>query len=254
MATHNLHVGALIPPHLTPSEIIQALHDHNTCLTLQALTTGHTPLPEPEPEIKKDTWWYPVDLNPIDSYEVTEVITLLPGIGEWGKRYLTFPTNFQNTRDGIKTRADAGGVIVRAEYRVLPSSTADSEILGEGEGIGSHASAFDPSSFALIEDVEVTCAWWLMPFVRGKMEEAHREICKRVIEKVVAEKTQKKLSLEMETRAKKAGERIEMLMRSPDAEVEVGFEMGKHNNGAGKESQEIKRDNTYQIDWTPGTP
>jgi hypothetical protein len=33
--------------------------------------------------------------------------------------------------------------------------------------------------------VEVVCAWWMMPLVRGKMEGAHRDICRKVVQKVV---------------------------------------------------------------------
>ncbi|KAH7346089.1 hypothetical protein BKA66DRAFT_433382 [Pyrenochaeta sp. MPI-SDFR-AT-0127] len=175
-AKHNLHVAASIPAHLTPADIIAALHDHTTALTLQALTTGHTKAPSTAPETLKDTYWYPPDQYPIETYNVTECVTLLPGIGEWGKKYLTFPSCFQDTKAGIKTRADASGVIVRAEFRVVKGG-AGAEVEGEGMGVGD-------AEWVLVEDVEVTCSWWLMPFVKGKMEQAHRDVCRKVVEKV----------------------------------------------------------------------
>ncbi|KAF2475385.1 uncharacterized protein BDR25DRAFT_331836 [Lindgomyces ingoldianus] len=177
LAKHNLHVAALIPPHLTPADVIAALHDHNTCLTLQALTTGHKELPETNPETRKDTYWYPPDLHPIKTYEVTEAVTILPGVGEWGKKYITFPSCFQDTPHGIKTRADTSGVVLRAEFRVIKGGADIGEVEGEGEGIGY-------AEWVLVEDVEVQCAWYMMPFVRSSMEGAHRDICRKVVEKV----------------------------------------------------------------------
>ncbi|KAF1937124.1 hypothetical protein EJ02DRAFT_458986 [Clathrospora elynae] len=176
-AKHYLHVAASIPGHLPSSSIIAALHDHNTALTLQALTCGHEKAPTTSPATLKDTYWYPPDQYPITTYNVTESITLFPGIGEYGRKYITFPSCFQNTKQGIKTRADApGGVTVRAEFRVVQGG-ADGEIEGEGMGVGD-------AEWVLVEDVEVTCAWWLMPFVKGKMETAHQDVCRKVVEKV----------------------------------------------------------------------
>ncbi|KAF2186249.1 hypothetical protein K469DRAFT_664119 [Zopfia rhizophila CBS 207.26] len=177
LAKHHLHVAALIPSHLSREDIVAALHDHNTCLTLQALTTRHKKLPETAPETKKDPYWYPVDLNPITTYEVTEGVTVIPGIGEWGKKYITFPSCFQDTPHGIKTRADTSGVMLRAEFRVIPGGADDGEVDGEGEGVGY-------ADWVLVEDVEVQCAWYMMPFVRKSMEGAHRDICRKVVEKV----------------------------------------------------------------------
>jgi hypothetical protein len=186
MSKHHLHTAAAIPPHIDPSTVLAALHDHNTALSLQALTQGHEKLPSTNPETLKDTYWYPTDLNPVHSYRVTEVIKFMPGIGEWGKKYLKFPSCFQDTPTGVRTRADASGVVVRAEFRVARGGAA-AEVEGEGEGIGD-------AEWVLVEDVEVTCSWWLMPFVKGKMEQAHRGICDKVIEKVMMEQQQRAIA------------------------------------------------------------
>lgn len=185
-AKHNLHIAASIPPHLHPSDIIAALHDHNTALSLQGLTIGHEKLPNTAPETLKDTYWYPTDINPVYTYSVTECVIILPGIGQWGKKNITFPSCFQNIPTGIKTRADASGVIVRADYRVIKGS-ADGKIEGEGQGI-------DHAEWVLAEDAEITCSGWLMPFVKGKMEQAHRDICRKVIEKVEMQRSQDHLA------------------------------------------------------------
>jgi len=178
---HNLHVAHQIPSHIPPTYVIAALHDHSTALTLQALTCGHTKAHSTPAATLKDTYWYPPDQYPITTYHVTECITWCPGIGEYGKKYITFPSCFQDTRMGIKTRADAAaGVTVRAEFRVLRNGEGGSEVEGEGGGVGD-------AKWILVEDVEVTCLWWLMPFVKGKLEEAHRDVCKKVIGSVEEE-------------------------------------------------------------------
>lgn len=181
LAKHNYHTAAPIPPSLSPADVIEALHDHNNALTLQALTSGHTKLESIDPEIRKDTFWYPPDLHPIEGYSVTEVISYMPYFS-WGKYNLTFPSCFQNTPNGLKTRADTSGVVLRAEFRVLRGDSADSVVDGEGAGLGD-------VEFVLVEDVEVQCSWYMMPFVRGKMEAAHADICRKMVEKVIMEKT-----------------------------------------------------------------
>lgn len=180
LAKHNYHVAAAIPSRITPDAVIAALHDHNTCLSLQALTTGHEKLASTDPATLKDTFWYPTDIYSTASYRVTEIIAYLPWFS-WARYNLTFPACFQNTRNGLKTRADTGGVIVRAEYRVLEGSEIRGTVDGEGEGLRE-------AGWVLVEDAEVVCPWWMMPLVKGKMEEAHKDICRKVVEKVVTER------------------------------------------------------------------
>jgi len=184
--SHHLHVAAPIPPHLSPEAIIAALHDHSTALTLQALTCRHEKVAGTHASTLKDTYWYPPDQYPITTYHVTECITVMPGVGDWGKKYITFPSCFQDTKHGIKTRADASGVIVRAEFRVMRGG-AGAEVEGEGMGVGD-------AEWVLVEDVEVSCSWWLMPFVKGKMEEAHRDVCRKVVEKVEMQRMQQEVA------------------------------------------------------------
>ncbi|OCL04655.1 hypothetical protein AOQ84DRAFT_441941 [Glonium stellatum] len=176
-STHNLRVAAHIPDFLTTVDVIEALHNHDHCLTLQALTKGHQEIPTND-EAASDPYFSPEHIGKIKTYEVTEAITIIPGIGEWGRKYITFPVCFQNTPSGLKTRANAaGGVVLHAEYLVLPGG-ADSEVDGEGEGVGD-------AQWVLVEDITVECSWWLMPFVRSTMETAHRDIVRKVVEKVV---------------------------------------------------------------------
>jgi hypothetical protein len=186
-AKHHFHASVPIPPHLPPSSIIAALHDHATTLTLQALTVGHERLPETSPDTLKDTYWYPPDLHPVASYSVTEVVPILPGV----RKQITFPSCYQNTAQGIRTRADTSGVVVRAEFRVLrgdevggSSSSSSSGAGGGGDGGG--GAGGDAAHWVLVEDVDLSCARWMMPFVKSKMEDAHRDIVRKVVDKVDA--------------------------------------------------------------------
>jgi hypothetical protein len=172
-AKHHFHTSVPIPPHHPPTSHIAALHDHNTTLTLQALTVGHERLPDTSPETLKDTYWYPPDLHPVASYSVTEVVSVLPGV----RKQITFPSCYQNTAQGIRTRADTSGVVLRAEFRVMRGGA---DVEGQGMGLGD-------AQWLLVEDVDVSCARWMMPFVKSKMEEAHRDICRKVVDKVDAQ-------------------------------------------------------------------
>ncbi|KAF2704743.1 hypothetical protein K504DRAFT_389678 [Pleomassaria siparia CBS 279.74] len=190
-AKHNLHVAALIPGHLTPDDIISALHDHSTILTLPTANISHTHIattdPSVESTIQKDTYWYPADLHPISTYSVTQAVTMIPGIGPRGTKHVTFPASIQSTPLGIKTLSDASGVILRAEFRVIAGGADDGEVEGEGEGIGF-------ADWVLVEDVEVQTSWYMMPFVRGATEDTHKDICRKVIEKVEMEKRQEAIA------------------------------------------------------------
>lgn len=193
-AKYHLHIAAQIPSHLAPAEVIAALQDHSTTLSLQALTTGHEKLPSTAPETLKDTYWYPTDLNPVHTYNVTECVTIVPGVGQLGKKVVTFPSCYQDIPTGIKSRADVSGITVRADYRVIKGGI-DGEVDGEGQGIGD-------AEWVLVEDAEVSCSWWLMPFVKSKMEQAHRDICRKVIEKVEMQRRQNELAQSVGRRPK----------------------------------------------------
>ncbi|KAJ4350346.1 uncharacterized protein N0V89_008967 [Didymosphaeria variabile] len=209
LAKHTYHTAAPIPPHISRSEVLVALHDHNTCLSLQALTAGHELLPSTDPTTLKDPFWYPTDTYPPSTYRVTEIIKYLPWFS-WAKYSLVFPSVFQSTPQGLKTRADTSGVVLRAEYRVLEEG-----VEREGEGL-------EDGGWVLVEDVEVVCVWWMMPLVRGKMEEAHRDICQKVVETVVREKEEK----EREAASREAGKGKQREAPLDGSYVHVGGDVG----------------------------
>jgi len=101
----------------------------------------------------------------VTSYAISEGVIIIPGIGNWGKYWLSFPAHFQDTERGIKSRADASaGVVVWAEYMVVERPG--------GKG------------WDLVEEVRVECAKMLMPFVKNSMEGAHKNICRDLCKKI----------------------------------------------------------------------
>jgi len=126
--------------------------------------------------------------SPLKSYEVTEVVTIIPGIGDYGKKTIKFFSHFQDTATGVRTRADASmGIVLHAEYRVQPGG-ADGEVDGEGEGIGY-------ADWVLAEEVTVECSWWLMPLVKGNVYKAHRDMVRKLVEQVIAEKNAQRIAM-----------------------------------------------------------
>ncbi|KAK9371748.1 uncharacterized protein V1513DRAFT_467290 [Lipomyces chichibuensis] len=175
-SSRTFRITALLPSSLTPADMISALHVHENCLTLQALTTGYKEVPTTCPAVLNDPYFSPTDTSPIKTYEVTEGVIIIPGIADLGKKFITFPVWLQDTPSGLKTRADApAGVVVRAEWRVQPDRA-----YGEVER--------EYTQWTLVEDVTVQCAWWLIWFVKKNMEYAHKDICWKLVEKTVKEK------------------------------------------------------------------
>lgn len=77
--------------------------------------------------------------------------------------------------------------MLRAEFRVIRGGADDGEVDGEGEGVGF-------AEWVLAEDIELQCAWYMMPFVRKQMEAAHRDICRKIVEKVEMTRRQEQIA------------------------------------------------------------
>ncbi|KAK9351763.1 hypothetical protein V1505DRAFT_420149 [Lipomyces doorenjongii] len=174
-SSHTFQFEALLPSSLTTADIISALHVHENCLTLHAFTIGHKEVPTTDPDVTSDPYFSPTDPAPIKTYEVTERHIIVPGVGDWGKKFTTFPAWFQDTTTGLKTRADGpvGALVVRAEWSVQPGGACGG-MKGEAEG----------PEYMLVENVTVECAWWLMSLAKRSVEAAHRDICRKLVEKV----------------------------------------------------------------------
>jgi hypothetical protein len=166
---HYLNITAPLPVTLPPELVVAALHDHSTVITLQKLTTTYKALPKTPAPILEDQYFAPS--QPISTYEVTEGVLVLPGIGSLGVYPLKIELHCQDTQSGLKTRAGTSSALVRAEYHVEPVGD-----MGEGR--------FGGAEWVLVETASVECAAFFMPFVKKSFEGAHRDICRLLVEKV----------------------------------------------------------------------
>jgi hypothetical protein len=182
--THTFNVSYPIPHNLSTTSVINALHYHDNLLTLQPLVTSYD-------EISSTNYseldpYFDIPGSLIKSYEVTERIILIPGIGEWGKYPITIVADFQNMTDGIKTRAIASaGVVVRATFIVHQSNR------NYLKGSSDDMLAIAHSGSILSENITVECSSWLMPFVKQSMEGAHKDLCRNLLERASSQLLEK---------------------------------------------------------------
>ncbi|KAF1989223.1 hypothetical protein K402DRAFT_391370 [Aulographum hederae CBS 113979] len=185
---HSLHVSEPIPSRLSPSTVIDALHDYGNIMTLHPLVTGwdEIDLPQSFAQDQDAHFDHSSSAAKIRYFNVDEAVVFIPGIGDWGKKMISFPGIFQDMEDGVKTRADAAGgsVVVRARWSVAKRE--------EGGEIEEHHGEGGHQAWELTEDVAVECSAILMPFVRWSMESAHKEICKKLLAKIGGEEAGEK--------------------------------------------------------------
>ncbi|KAL7915524.1 hypothetical protein GGI35DRAFT_183651 [Trichoderma velutinum] len=172
--THIYNAECPIPSNVSANNVINVLHLHENLLTVQPQLSSYRELSSTEAS-DFDTYFDDPDC-PVKVYEATEKITILPGIGDWGKYPTIIVVTFQNTIDGLKSRAVASaGVVVTATYRVnkanKQSSTCDAD---GGDSVGD-------GNWMLFQDVVLECSSWLMPFVKQNMEGAQRDMCQNLV-------------------------------------------------------------------------
>ena len=169
--SHTFRITLPLPPSVSADTAVGALHLHSNTLTLHPLVVSFKEIPTDAIAGASDAFFSTEESKPIKAYEVTESVQVVPGIGSWGKKRVTFPAIYQDTTDGVKTRADAtGGVIVKAQWHVQ-QITGASRNEGNVEG-----------GWELVEDVTFECPALLMPFVKRSAEDSHRKVCERLIE------------------------------------------------------------------------
>ncbi|KAF2834296.1 hypothetical protein M501DRAFT_944432 [Patellaria atrata CBS 101060] len=172
---HTIRFRHPLPRNVSPASAIATLHHHQNLIQSQALTTTMTNLgPSPELVYDEDPYFSAPSTAPyasvIETWEIKEVVTIIPGIGDWGKRTLLLEVVFQDLAESVRSRATApGGVTVWAEYRV--------EKRGSG---GAEAAQGEIEAWDIAEEVKVECGALVMPFVKRQMEGAHKDMCRKL--------------------------------------------------------------------------
>lgn len=169
-ASHSVTIAQDIPKHVSPDDVIAVLQKHEELMELQPLVTGYRPISAHESGAymgrSEEEHFKGVSSAELSHYHIDETITIVPGIGEWGRKYITFPARWQNTPSGCKGWADAPqGVTVASIWTVKPK---------EGQR----------GSWELEEQATVECSSWLMPFVKRSFEGAQRDIARKLVDKI----------------------------------------------------------------------
>ncbi|KAL7941901.1 hypothetical protein V8C42DRAFT_334034 [Trichoderma barbatum] len=171
---HTYNVQCRIPPDISASDVINTLHCPENLLTRQPQISSYNKINSNEAS-DFDSYFDKFDY-PLRVYKATEKVTIVPGIGDWGKYPTSLIVTFQDTADGLKSRAVASaGVVVTATYAVKQihrqdpvNDTNDRDMRGDG-------------NWMLTQSVALECSDWLMPFVKQNMEIAQRNMCQNLV-------------------------------------------------------------------------
>jgi hypothetical protein len=123
-ASHSRRVSIKIPESVDQNAIIRALHDQQSFIKLNPVIIDVKQVPT-EPAAFEAEWFQtPKTGNPIQTYMLNSIITVVPGIGPWGQKHIQFGTWLRNIESGVKTYADAPfGVSVGSQWMVQPDTT-----------------------------------------------------------------------------------------------------------------------------------
>ncbi|KAJ5447359.1 hypothetical protein N7445_002180 [Penicillium cf. griseofulvum] len=158
-ASHSRSVSTKIPESIDQNAIIRALHDQPSFIRLNPVVSDINQVPTDPATYELELFQTPKTLDPIETYILRNVITIIPGIGPWGEKHIQFMTWLRNTKSGVETYADAPfGVSVGSQWMVLPDTARDAK------------------GWILVVERTVECVWWLMPFVTCTYDGVHASV------------------------------------------------------------------------------
>ncbi|PYI35336.1 hypothetical protein BP00DRAFT_492505 [Aspergillus indologenus CBS 114.80] len=165
-------VTAEIPASANPDTIRQLLQDQPLFIRLNPVVTGINLAPT-APERYEDEWLQTPEAEPpIQTYVLSQAITMLPGTSGWGQKHIQFETWLRDTPTGVKTRADAPfGVSVASHWAVEPTALLSDPQDPQG-----------PRDWRITVQRRITCVWWMMPFVAYTYDEVHASVLRDLIE------------------------------------------------------------------------
>ncbi|KAM0287693.1 hypothetical protein ACHAQH_000223 [Verticillium albo-atrum] len=167
------------PPHSPPG------------LRAQPLVIAWDPIPVPLLSLV-DGPFFLADADRIAAYRIRERVAIVgPATAP-----IAFPAVFQNGPAGLRVRADApGGVRLWAEYvvRRRGSGSLKGTAYGAGEEMWSDGEGerHGDGEWEMVEVLRLQGNRMLMPLMKGQMRDAHRDICRKVMEGIVAEGRQR---------------------------------------------------------------
>ncbi|OJK02156.1 hypothetical protein ASPACDRAFT_1854147 [Aspergillus aculeatus ATCC 16872] len=171
--SNNRTVTTAIPASANPDTIRQLLQDQPLFIKLNPVVTGLSLAPTASERYEDEWLQTPAKAGtrtpPIQTYLLSQAITVMPGAGGWGQKHIHFETWLRDTPTGVKTRADAPfGVSVASHWAVEPTA-----LLSDSQG---------PQEWRLTVQRRITCVWWMMPFVAYTYDEVHASVIRDLIE------------------------------------------------------------------------
>ncbi|KAJ5995935.1 hypothetical protein N7499_012076 [Penicillium canescens] len=181
-ASHSRRVSTKIPESVDQNVIIRALHDQPSFIKLNPVVIDVNQVPTDPATYEVELFQTSKTWDPIETYMLSSMITIIPWIGPWGQKHIQFGTWLRNTESGIKTYADAPfGVSVRSQWMVQPDTTRGAEGRNSGSIFGIF-NAHRDSGWMLVVERTVECVWWLMPFVAYTYDGVHASVGRDLVE------------------------------------------------------------------------
>ncbi|KAJ5861912.1 uncharacterized protein N7529_009222 [Penicillium soppii] len=126
--SHSRTVTTKIPGFADQNAIIRALHDQISFIQINPVVTNVYQVPTDPATYEDELFLSSKTKDPIQTYVLSNAITIIPGIGPRGRKHIQFQSWLRNTESGVKTYADAPfGVSVRSQWMVQPDTTWGAE-------------------------------------------------------------------------------------------------------------------------------
>lgn len=159
-----------IPSYIPRQLAIDILHSHGEIITLNPLVLEHHPIPAPRDAAVDEyyaTW-----------YEITERIQYVPGVGKMGSGKISFKGCFHDLPWGVDTHILAPlHVDLRHNLRIAGNQPGEPP---EPHELGINAPA---KGLYLREDIQITCNFAVITFVKAQLKAAARVLVDRLIKK-----------------------------------------------------------------------
>jgi hypothetical protein len=159
-----------LPPGVPRLLAIDMLHSHGEIIELNPLVLEHHPVKAPKnaaPDEFFAVW-----------HEITERIQYIPGMGKMGSGKISFKGVFHDMPWGLQTHIYApAGVDLRNKYQIKgnqPGEPREPRELGDKAPI---------DGLYLQEDIEITCNFTMIPFVKKSMKAAAAVLVARLVKK-----------------------------------------------------------------------
>ena len=159
-----------IPSHIPRQLAVDILHSHSEIITLNPLVLDHHPIKAPR-DAAADEFYS-------KSYEISQRIQYIPGVGKMGSGKINFKGCFHDMPWGLQTHIYAPmNVDLKNKWRIAGNQQGEPP---EPKELGLGAPA---EGLYLREDVEIKCNITMVSFVKSETKRASKVLVDRMIKK-----------------------------------------------------------------------